>query len=141
MLLSRNINQQRFRLLPIFLASTNIPSPKSTPPSFPLQKLAGVKDMRNSTKQDTGAKGKPSYLGCTWQSNRRQRILRVGKYILSLLGIPQKKNQDHNYNIHTENLVQTRPLVSASVSLSPYEHCLVDLVGSVFVVSSILLCV
>lgn len=96
--------------------------------------------MRNSTKQDTGAKAKPSYLGCAWQSNRRQRILRVGKYILSLLGIPQK-NQDHNYNIHTENLVQTRPLVAASVSLSPYEHCLVDLVGSAFVVSSILLCV
>jgi hypothetical protein len=50
---------------------------------------------------------------------------------LPLLGASQK-HKANNYTIHAEGLVQTHvgSVTATSVSLSPYEPCLVDPVGA-----------
>lgn len=49
-----------------------------------------------------------------------------------LLGVPQT-NQVNNYRIYAENLLQTHAGsgIAASVSLKPYDLCLVDSMGQV----------
>lgn len=56
--------------------------------------------------------------------------------MLQLLSVPQS-HQANSRNLNTEGMVQAHagPMLAGSVSVSPYESCLVDLTGRALLVS------
>lgn len=83
---------------------------------------------------------KPSCIRPEWQPSKRKRVSRADKGVrntpIPLLGVPQKHQPNKN-NIFAEDLVQTQAdsITATSVSVNPYETCLIDSVCCVLLVS------
>lgn len=67
--------------------------------------------------------------GWTWQARRRKRIPRAGKRVRippSLLGVPHECHTQPYCMCRGSGQTHAGSMIVALVSVSPYEHCLVD---------------
>lgn len=118
-----------------------LPHLPAAPSPFPFTKEPRFQETTKPNKTRYKKKRpKPLHWGWAKQPNSSKRVPRADKSQRNKpppTGGNSTKHQTNSHNLFAEDLVQTHEL-AASVSASPYEAYLGDLVGRVLFVSSIL---